>query len=389
MVNAGLCTACGTCAGVCPTKSIRMDYSFQEPEPKLTGKCTNCGVCYDACPGRDIPLPRMDEFIFGRRRETTREEMIGIFRKCVRGYACDSGVRNSSASGGLTTAVCSYALDKGLVDGILLAGFSHERPWRCVPYIATSSRDFKRLKTSSAMVVVPINELLTEAVVAKRLKRIGVVGLPCHVHGIRKLQMKGVPRNLASAISFTIANFCAAGYYLEGTRHLVMEFTAIKSMDDISELNYRGGEWPGALTAKSRDGSTHIVASKHDYTWHFLGPASYKRDRCLMCVDFVGEHADICVGDSFIRSDSNPKWTVALVKTKIGEELVEKATKEGYVHSEDYNPDLIPASGLGWESKKHASAYRLLTRKRYGWPTPDFGYPLAHEPLPRKLSFPK
>jgi coenzyme F420 hydrogenase subunit beta len=366
-----------------------MDYSGLEPEPKLFGKCTDCGVCYDACPGRDAPMLEMDEFVFGRRRDLEKEDALGIYRFCVKGHATDAAVRDASASGGLTTAICAYALDKGIVDGVILAGFSHEQPWRCVPYIATSSEDFKKLKTNSALVIVPVNELLIEAVVRRKLKKIGIVGLPCHIHGIRKMQMNDTPHNVSAAINFTISNFCASAYYLEGTRHLVMEFAPIKGLDDVAELNYRGGPYPGALTARSKDGKTYIVAGKHDYTWHFLGPASYKRDRCLMCPDFVGEHADLCVGDSFTQKAEDPRWTVALVKTGKGEQLIQNAVREGYLHTEEYDPALVPASGLGWESKKHASVYRTKERKRFGWPTPNFGYVQSHEPLQRKLYFPK
>jgi coenzyme F420 hydrogenase subunit beta len=44
---------------------------------------------------------------------------------------------------------------------------------------------------------------------------------------------------------------------------------------------------------------------------------------------------------------------------------------------------------MGWESKKHAGAYRLQERKRFGWPVPDFQYQITEQPLKRPLSFPK
>ena len=44
---------------------------------------------------------------------------------------------------------------------------------------------------------------------------------------------------------------------------------------------------------------------------------------------------------------------------------------------------------MGWEAKKHAGVYRLLERKKYGWPTPDYGYDISEVPLPRDIQFPK
>jgi len=104
---------------------------------------------------------------------------------------------------------------------------------------------------------------------------------------------------IAKAVKFTIGLFCAATYYVEGIKHLIHEFSDIKSLDEIETLDYRGGAAPGSLMATTKDKRIYSIASKHDYTWHFLGPATFKRDRCIMCVDFAAELADISCGDIF------------------------------------------------------------------------------------------
>lgn len=373
VIKVGLCTSCGTCAGICPLDSVMMNYELDEPEPELVGECDACGVCYEICPGRDIPLRDLDRMIFGREREVDREP-LGIYKRSLRGYASRRDVRETSSSGGVVSALCICALEEKMIDGVLIAGWDERRPWRCKPVIATNpSEVVKGVRT--AMVVVPVNALLREAVFKRDLKKIGVVGCPCHIHALRKMQMYNKPKKLVDSFSFMIGLFCAANYYFKGTEHMVTEFGKVDSMDEVISMDYRGGKWPGSLYVTTKDGKLRYIASKHEYTWHFLGAASYKRDRCLMCVDWSSESADISAGDIFTSiPEENRRWTATLIRTDKGEELMETAIKKGYVVVKDFDAEALPGSGLGWEAKKHANMYRLIQRKKYNWPTPNYQY---------------
>jgi coenzyme F420 hydrogenase subunit beta len=388
VIRAGLCTGCGTCVGVCPLGSLKINYYLGEPQPELSGDCNNCGICYEVCPGRDIPIPALEKVVFGRKREPDKEDKLGIYVRCLKGFAVDKVIRENSSSGGVTTALFAYALDEHILDGVLLAGFSKKQPWRCQPFLATTAEDFVTLKANTAMVMVPVNLLLREAIVHRKLKKIGVVGCPCHIHGLRKIQMVNKPRNIAKSIIFTVGLFCSSNYYFAGTEHLVKEVGNISSWEEVIKMDYRAGPWPGSLIAKTKDGKIVDIASKHDYTYHFLGATTYKRDRCLMCVDFSSELADVSVGDVFTPEKTNPRWTAMLVRTEMGDKIINEAIEKGYIEVRDYDPQVILASGLGWEAKKHANVYRLLQRKMYGWPTPNFGYDLKCEPIRRRFFFP-
>lgn len=387
VVRTGLCTSCGTCVGVCAAKAIEMDYSLDEPLPKLTGRCTSCGACYDVCPGKDVPLRDLDRFFLGRERDEEKDP-VGIFRSCYRGWATDPYVKATSSSGGVVTGLCKFALDAGIVDAVIMAGWSQDEPARCAPMVATSAEEVEAA-ARSAMVIVPNNAALAEAVLREKHARVGVVGLPCHVHGLRKLQMKGQPKRLAESVKFIIGLFCASTYYWEGIKHLVREFSDIRDIDEVERLDYRGGQWPGGMYAVTKDAKVHFVASKHDYTWHFLGAGTFKRDRCLMCTDFSAELADVSCGDIFQPVKPGDRRIVATVtRTDVGEDLVTRAQEAGYIQVEPHDAMLIPASGLGWESKKHAGMYRLIQRREFGWPTPEYQYEPKVVPLNRRLTFP-
>ncbi len=387
VVDRGLCTACGTCVGVCLFDAISIDYESDEPIPILTGECTECDMCYPACPGKNVPLRTLDKTFLGSERDFERDK-IGIYTSCNRGYAMDEEIRLTSSSGGIVSSLLIFALEEKLIEGAILTGWRKDKPWRCKPYIATTKEEVMR-GIRTGMMIVPNNALLAEAVTKKQMEKIAVVGLPCHIHGLRKLQMRGKPKKLVNAIQFCIGLFCASTYYWEGTKHLLQESGKIKNLEDIVAMDYRGGKPPGDMFVLTRDGKFRFVATKHDYVWHLLGSASYKRDRCLMCVDFSAELADISCGDVFQRIEDKPGPFVATVaRTETGEGLLQMATEKGYIHLEHHDPDMIPSSGMGWEAKKHAGVYRWLERSRYGWPVPDYEYEISESPLPRDLKFP-
>jgi coenzyme F420 hydrogenase subunit beta len=388
IINAGLCTSCGTCAGVCPSGFIHMGYEMDEPEPFLDGECNPCNICYESCPGRDIPLMDLDKTTFSRTRDIDNEP-LGIFQHSYRGCATNPDTREGGGSGGVVNAVLRYALDEGIIDGAVIAGWDSKRPWRTKPFVATSADEIEKGMRSTLM-VCPVNESLRDAIVTRKLKKIAVCGVPCHMHALRKMQMAGRPRNFVNSIVFMMGVFCAANYYYLGTEHLVREYGKVSDIKDVTSMDYRAGKWPGSLIVTTKDGKMHHVASKHEYTWHFLGSASYKRDRCLMCIDWSAESADISCGDIFTPiQEQNRKWTGVLVRTSKGQEIIDGAAKKGHLTLKDLDPTPLPSSGLGWEAKKHAAMYRLMQRKKYGWPVPDYQYPAKLAYVPFDRTFPE
>jgi len=383
IIEGGLCTGCGLCAGVCPLQSIEMYYETPTADviPRLTGKCDNCELCYKVCPGKDIPMRDIDSKVFGRPCSLDSEP-LGIFQNSYRGYATDDFLRTGASSGGVVSALIAYALDEEIIDGALLVGWNKQWPWRASPIIIESSSEIGK-SARTVLEMVPVNTLLYQAVEKRGLNKIGVVGVPCHIHGLRKLQLLERPAKLAKSIRFMIGLFCASTYYYEGIYHLLREYGGITNLKDIVAMDYRGGQ--GANMVMTTDGRIRYIASKHDRTWHFLGPASYKRDRCLMCIDWSSELADISAADIFQKVESPvEKLTGIIVRTEIGKELIQGAVDKGYMTRTEHNPNLFLSSGLGWESKKHAGMFRLMQRKRFNWPTPNYQYPLKVRHFSRK-----
>lgn len=387
IISKGLCTTCGACAGVCPSQVIEMhieNYESDDPEPRLEGDCTKCGVCISVCPGKDVPLAEMDRFVFGKERGTLAEP-LGIYNQTLRGYA-EGPARDISSSGGVVTAVIRYALDKGVIDGAILAIRSKEHPWRAEAGIITKSDEISKA-VRTVVEVVPVVSALHEAVINKGLKKVALVGLPCQIHSIRKLQMAAEPKELAEAIVFTMGLHCTSTAHFIGVEHILKEIGDIEDFNEIVTLDTRVGAWHGPVLVATKDNKIHTIAKQWLYDT-FAG-SQEKRDRCLMCIDYSAELADISCGDILQNIDGNQRWTSVITRTDIGDCMINEAAKAGYIYVEPHKASMIPASGNGWEATKHACMFRWQERKRNGWAVPDYQYPPEIKILPRKIARPK
>ena len=374
VIEAGLCTGCGTCAAVCPTKAIAMNYEAEEPD--IIGQCApRCQLCYDTCPGKDVNLPGLSQVAFGREPKA-EEDLLGVAQGFLKGHALDAQVRDAGAGGGAVSALLIYALEKDIIDAAVVSGMSPEKPWRVVPKIATC-REEVMANASSHYAVVPTNSILSEAMAAG-WKRLGVVGLPCHVHGLRKIQAIGRPKQLSNTVKFVIGLFCAVNSSYRGTEHVIEELCGIP-LGEVAKVEYRGGEYPGNFTVTSKDGRVAGISSAE----RRLVTNWFCRDRCVMCYDYSSELADISVGDYFHPGMKRgvAGWSVIVVRSDTGKKLVEEAQAAHYLHVESVERDYL--LGIGFERKRHGAVYQLMERQKHGWPTPNYHTPLEY---PRPMS---
>ena len=365
VVKKGLCTACGLCVGACP--NICLAWDMENEAPVLAGECASCGICGQICPGAYVPLPELEDRFFGRRR-TQAEEYLGVHTSLLRGYARDESLRHTSASGGVTSALLIYGMQNGLIDAAVLAGMDRDQPWRTRPLLARTPQEIREAAGSKYQ-VCPSLAALNQV---KPGERLAVVGLPCQVHGLRKMMAAGETANLVENIVFIFGLFCGANTSYKITEHVIGEFSDVK-LADIRELIYRGGRDSQNMQLRCADGSTKTIANSDrisNYLWLI-------RDRCRMCPDWTAELADISFGDIFAGErdgpwEKIPHWNGFIVRSQKGQALVEDAWQAGVIAAAPLE-DTAFYGNIGFESKKHGAIYNLQERRRYGWPTPDFG----------------
>ena len=375
VIRNGLCTACGACIGACPNGSIAMNWVI----PELTGSCGGCGSCYQACPGKEINIRDLDLRISGRDRKED-EKRIGIHLACYAANASDGAVRRNATSGGVITALLLYAFDKGLIDAALVTGMSETDPTRPVPMLAASREDvLKSQKTKYMLVPGGLLSLLRTAVVERGFQRIAVVGSPCHIHAIRKIQTsssKYLGAVIGEKIRYALGHNCAFNFFPEGTQTLIQAL-GLKP-EEIQSIGWRDTSevpFPGQFCAVTKSGEKRSMPLLQEYV--ILG-GIYDHPRCRICYDWANEVADISSGDEvdeygFHKAGAQRSHTV--VRTRLGEALFNGAVSEGVLQIEAVTEADI-ARNLGFIIKKVGNIPRIEEAKRLGLPLPNFGnYP--------------
>lgn len=329
-----LCTRCGSCSGVCPTGAITVGedkYPVLDPH-----KCIACGLCGDVCPGGEVKYGDLAEQVFGER--FIDKGFDGKVEKTYVGYATDERFRKGGAGGGMVTALLHHLLKTGQVQGCLVTRMNKERPWKAEPFIATNYEELCESQ-GSRYSIVPMNTLWAD--VRERDGKFAAAILPCQTHGFRKLQTHDP--ELAAKIPIVIGLFC--GGSLEP--NLTTEMLTMRGInkDEISNFQFRGGEWPGQMRAVFKDDRPprplHYSNYKDGAYNYFT--SLYMPERCQTCLDGSNEFSDLSVSDAWTRNEDGEykfkEHSRLLIRTQAGLALVKSAVDNGDLVLTDVTQD--------------------------------------------------
>ena len=314
IVKDGLCTGCGTCIALCPNEAIKLTINEKKgvyvPELDIE-KCNNCGICYKVCPGHSVDFKQLNLELFNKESNNV---LIGTYLNCYVGHSTDYNIRYNSTSGGLVTQLLIFALEKGLIDGALVTRMKKDAPLEPEPFIARSKEDIIEA-SKSKYCPVSANVALKEIMKSEEGEQFAVVGLPCHIHGIRKAEQ--INKKLKEKIVLHLGLFCNHTPSFWGTDILLNRLNVKK--EDVIRLDYRGEGRPGSMKICLKD--KELLLS--DY-WSFIGSYFFFPNRCLMCSDDVCELSDISFGDAWLPEFSDDKIGKSMIisRTRMGEKLL-------------------------------------------------------------------
>ena len=180
--------------------------------------------------------------------------MIGNYLGIYLAHSTDYSIRFNSSSGGLITQILVFALEEGMIDGALVTGMKKENPLEPEPFIARTKEEIIEA-SKSKYCPVPANIALKEIMCSKNGDKFAVVGLPCHIQGIRKLEK--VNRNFKDKIALHIGIVCNHAPTFFATEY-IMRKNRIK-YEELRNINYRGNGWPGGMQITKRNGDTIFI----------------------------------------------------------------------------------------------------------------------------------
>ncbi len=325
VVLSGKCVGCASCVVVCPFVCLE----YTEGQPKLVKNCENCGICPKVCPKYEWSWSKAEEFVFGRQRK--EHEEFGLHRRLVLAQAKDLNILKRGQDGGAVTALSSYALQNGLVEGVALSGLSEEKPLHPVPKLATTPEE--ALQYAGTRYAFSPNMLAYQEGVKQGKKSLAFVGTPCQIHAMRKIQMFPL-KKYANPLQFTIGLMCTESFTYSGLFQKHLNENMGINLNDIEKMNIKGKVLVYLKSGKVED----IPLSE---------AKQYTRASCHACTDFSAELADLSAGGLGLSD-----WTFMILRTEKGTKILDAAVEAGALKTRPVDKDSFAFSLLTKLSRK-------------------------------------
>lgn len=315
--NKGICGQCGGCVSFCSAadlKAIEMSESGI-PEYVNEDNCLHCGICYLVCPQTWV----LNEELNNKYNYKTS---IGNWKKITSSCSTSEEIKVRGTDGGVVTSILMYLLENNLINGALVC--KKEGPFNRVPYFAKTREELMDAAGShydvSKQVVglehyetfIPVITELKQ-VVASDMMDIAVVGTPCQIHSIRKMQELSILP--AHIVKYALGLFCNLNFSFDDEAREKMEEKFSFSFNNVESMNIKEDL---ILQLQNNQEKKHI---KFQDLYEFARPA------CLACRDFSNVYADI----SFGGLGSQHGFTTSIIRTKVGKDIYNEALREGFI----------------------------------------------------------
>ncbi|MCX6680373.1 MAG: Coenzyme F420 hydrogenase/dehydrogenase, beta subunit C-terminal domain [Methanothrix sp.] len=304
------CILCGLCYRICEelvgvsainAQNRGVSRDVDTPYGELSEDCIACGACALVCPTKSIlerkniyPLSCVDikemeeEFLCG-----TIDNDLGVNREMFAGKSCIEG-----QDGGMVTSILRRGIEAKLLDAAVVA----QKNKRCGANAALvdeteSILQAKGTKYVRVSVIAPLLEALERG-----KRRIAVVGTPCQIRAVRKLQRQGY---FNDAEIFLIGLFCFESFDYESLKSRMGELFGI-DLDKAEKTQIARGKFIVTVGGKEYSCPVRVLKSQ-------------VRAGCQFCGDLVNRLADISIGS--IGSEEG--YSTVIVRSERGARLLE------------------------------------------------------------------
>jgi len=212
--------------------------------------------------------------------------------------------------GGVVSALMKYAMDMGNIDAAILT-----RPFNgsLMPQPLAVEKGSQVLACAGSnyiacTVLAELNQTRQE-----NTKSLGVVGLPCQVLALRKMQISAHPAKAKKA-GLIIGLFCTWALSFKGITDLLKEQT------DPAEVQKMDIPPPPAdiLKIETKTGTSTLPLTR---------VRECIRSACTVCFDMTAEFADLSVG----MVEGIQEWNTLIVRSEAADKLVTKAKEAGII----------------------------------------------------------
>jgi coenzyme F420 hydrogenase subunit beta len=303
---------------------------------------------------------------------------VGFYSYLALAFSQNAHIHANGASGGMVTAVLIYMLQKHIIDGAIVT-IMGESPQYCEnreeldnqallarAVIAQSEDEIVRSQKSKYC-PVPVGEILSS--VKSESGRFAFVGLPCHIHALRKWQ--NIDSKMSEKIPYCFGLFCSRTPNFHATRHLL--YNRKIALKDIEQLDYRAGEKNlGHMNIKLKNGKIKKIPHLSFDYWGYMFFKFFMPYRCYLCPDKLAALADVSFGDNWTEFWNHPKGTsTVVVREPKMLVMLQEMNQKRIICLRDINlQTLISSQDL-------ANKAQIAPRKKicdiFSKPTPEYG----------------
>lgn len=358
------CTGCGGCSYRADER-IKMvdvdDYGIRPLGDALDSEdASYCGGAY-----------------LDRTRLSNSDNIQNLFRRwgpvldVYEGFASDERVRLSGSSGGVLTAMSSFAVESGVVDAVLSTDAADSDPLANTSAFSAKPAEIIDRAGSRYLVSSPLSALNSVA----NYSKVAVVGKPCDAATLSNLRVQN--RDLDEKVSLSLSFFCAGTPSRAGNLKYIKSKLGIEP-SVIKSLKFRGDGWPGLWKVKAI-GKGKNVSAEATYAESWGDLQQYRQWRCFICPDHSGEYSDISCGDAWYKKPDgvNPGSSLIVVRTKKGQEFLQRAIDEGVITIVQKDSSLIDSCQPNLVTARNVLFGRLLAMRILFMTVPEFkGYEL-------------
>lgn len=245
----------------------------------------------------------MEAQVHGRARDPARVDELhfGPHLRMVR--AAMRTRREGAQWTGITTRIAERLLETGAVEAVLTVAPDPDDRWKPVPVLVTRAEDMAACR-GMRMGFAPLLALL-EPARARGITRLAVIGIPCQIHALRRLEAE-----LGFERLYVIGTPCSDNTTTENFHQFLNLLS--DQPETVTYLEFRADY---RVELRFSDGRVKLIP--------FLKlpisqlPPDFFPMTCRTCVDYTNVLADITVG---YMSGEGQQWLI--VRNARGEELL-------------------------------------------------------------------